>query len=356
MNPRTRVLKSMNHEQPDRVPLFYRDVPEVEAKLLKELELRNRDELLDYLEIDFRWVEPVYKGSEPKADTQTKKNIWGVEYHYKPFDENAGYWEVVENPLKNCHDLTCLADYNWPGLDWFDFSVLNDAACEYPDYMIMTAPGCASPGPLLILQELIGEERAWTEFLINPDFYFEIMKRIMGFIEPFVENMLAACGGKIDFARIGDDFGSQRGLLMSVDQWNKSLRPYYERLAQVIHKHDTFYYHHSCGAIRDIIPEMIDIGVDVIDPLQVTADNMEPAGLKRDFGHKIVFSGGVDEQQLLSKGTTQDVELAMCELLNIMAAKGGFFIGPTHNFQYDIPVENILTMYRMAKDWSLAIN
>jgi uroporphyrinogen decarboxylase len=150
---------------------------------------------------------------------------------------------------------------------------------------------------------------------------------------------------------IGDDFGTQRGLLFGVKQWSEFFRPSMRRLADIAHAHGAFYYQHSCGGIRELIPEMISVGVDVIDPVQVSARGMEPAALKTDFGSQIVFSGGVDEQELLRRGTPAMVREGVFDLLNKMAVHGGFFIGPTHNFQTDIPTENIAAMYAAAKEW-----
>ncbi len=112
MTPRQRVLTAMRHERPDRVPLFYRDVPEVRARLMAHFGCRTFDELLVCLDIDFRWVEPPYVGP-PLEDEATgrRRDIWGVEYRYVPFSERAGYWEPVERPLAGCDDPARLDDY-----------------------------------------------------------------------------------------------------------------------------------------------------------------------------------------------------------------------------------------------------
>jgi hypothetical protein len=102
MTPRQRVLTAMQHEEPDRVPLFYRDVPEVRERLLKDLQLKSFDDLLEYFEIDFRWVEPEYIGP-PLEDRETgiRRDIWGIEYKYVPFNETVGYWEAFNRPRRN---------------------------------------------------------------------------------------------------------------------------------------------------------------------------------------------------------------------------------------------------------------
>ena len=139
---------------------------------------------------------------------------------------------------------------------------------------------------------------------------------------------------------------------MSRDMWRTFLRDPLRQMADTARAHGAYYYQHSCGAIREMIPDFIDIGVDVLDPIQVKAQGMVPSELKAEFGDRLCFSGGVDEQELLPNGTPQEIRQAVFELLDDMAIGGGFFLGPTHNFQTDIPTENIVTMYAAAKEWA----
>lgn len=350
---RERVLTAMNHERPDRVPLFYRDVPEVEERLLRDLNMKSRDDLLEYLDIDFRWVGPEYVGPAlDDAATGLRRDIWGVEYKYVNFSETSGYWEVVGNPLAKCNDPAELDNYPWPKLEWFDFSTLAAQVAAYDDYAIMTNPSFSSPSILQSpIQTLLGDEKAFMDIVLNPELFEAMIKYILDFQLPFIDKMLGAAGGRIDFFRIGDDFGTQRNLLMSPEQWRTSIQPALKAMADVAKQHGAYYYHHSCGAIRKLIPDLIETGVDVLDPVQVKADGMVPAELKAEFGDKVCFSGGVDEQDLLPNGTPEQVKEGVLSLLDDMACDGGFFVGPTHNFQDDIPTENIVAMYDAAKAW-----
>ena len=347
MIPRDRVLTAVKHREPDRVPLFYRDVPEVQDRLLADLGLSSREELLRYLQIDFRWVEPRYVGPS-LGDEQSGRirDIWGVEYRFVSFSEAGGYWEAASNPLADCEDPAQLKDYPWPSLEWFDFSVLPEQIKKYENYAIMTAGGTASPSPLLVIQGLCGNEKAWTDMLLNPELFEALIRHILEFDVPFVEKMLAAAGDRIDFFRTGDDFGTQNSLLIGLDLYRRFLQPAIKAMSDVAKRHGAWHYHHSCGAIRQLIPDLIATGIDVLDPLQVKAVGMVPAELKAEFGRKICFSGGVDEQELLPRGTPEQVRQGVRSLLEEMAPGGGFFLGPTHNLQVDIPTENILAMYQ----------
>lgn len=354
MTSKERVLKSLNHQKPDRVPLFYRDVPEVEARIIKDLNLNSREELLSYLGIDFRWVGPDYIGPLLyNEETGIKRDIWSVEYKFTKYCEDAGYWEPIDHPLKDCTDPKELEDYPWPKLEWFDFDSIKAKIDKYQDHAIMTSPGFASPGLLQSpIQHLIGIERGMMEMIINKDFFNALVEKILEFQVQFIDKMLSAANGKIDFVRIGDDYGTQRSLIMSPVTWRECIQPALSSMVKVVKKHGAYYYHHSCGAIKDLIPDMIDTGLDVLDPIQVKSDGMIPSDLKTKFGNKICFCGGVDVQELLREGTPEQVSVGVNQLLDDMAYDGGFFIGPTHNFQTDISTENILAMYEAAKNWS----
>jgi len=354
MNPRERVLTALGRAEPDRVPVFYRDVSEVGARLIRELGLRDREDLLRFFEVDFRWIGPDYVGP-PLEDAQSgvKRDIWGVPHKYMSFSETAGYWEVESHPLENCDDPNDLDDYQWPSLDWFDFSTLKDQVAGYDDFAIMNAPDYSSPGILQCpIQKLVGDEKGLIDMAANPDFFDALVSRIQEFQLPFVDRMLSAAGGRIDFFRIGDDFGTQRALLISPEMWRRRIQPALRALVDVAICHGAHCYLHSCGAVGDLIPDFVDTGIEVLDPVQVKAAGMEPKSLKAQHGDKMCFSGGVDEQQLLSKGTPRQVREGVFQLLDDMARGGGFFVGPTHNLQDDIPTENIVAMYDAARNWS----
>lgn len=353
MTHRERVLSALGHREPDRIPLFYRDVPEVEQRLLRDLGLNDREELLRFFDVDFRWVSPEYVGP-PLFDESTgrKRDIWGFEYQYIRFSERAGYWEIATHPLADADDPAELDDYPWPRIDWFDFSTLADQVKQFDEYAIMTSPGFASPSILQTpIQHLLGMEKSLIDLAINPDFFRAMVEHVLNFLKPFVERMLKEAGDRIDFFHIGDDYGTQNGLMLSPRHWREAIQPAMRQLNEIVKEHKANLYLHSCGAVRELIPDLIETGVDVLDPVQVKAAGMKPDELKREYGNRICFCGGVDEQELLPRGTPTEVKTGVNRLLDAMAAGGGFFIGPTHNFQDDIPTANIVAMYEAAREW-----
>jgi len=353
MTHKDRVLRALSHQRTDRVPFMYRDVPEVRARLKKELGLANDDELFEFLDIDFRWIEPGYRGESLALPNGHKNDIWGVEWKYTRFNENAGYWNETAHPLAEITDPRALDDYPWPTTADWDFSDVENQCNKYSGYAIMTAPGVASPGIFQTpIQPLIGIERSFTEPYLNPDFFEKLVGKILGFQLGFIEKLFTAANGKIDFFRIGDDFGTQRGLLFDIETWESFFMPPFRQMAAIAKKYGAHYYQHSCGAVRELIPSFIKTGVEVLDPVQVMADGMGLQGLKAEFGDRITFSGGIDEQNLLPHGTPEQVREATRNTIGIMARNGGYFLGPTHNFQDDIPTENILAMYEAARNYT----
>ena len=350
MNHRERVLTAARHEEPDRVPLFYRDVPEVEERLLRDLGLADRDALLEHFDIDFRWIGPEYIGPPlDDPDGRTRRDIWGVTYRYVE-TETGGHWEHVDRPLEGVDDPAALDDHAWPTLDLFDFSVIREQVARYDDFALMTLGGPASPGIVLTMIDLMGIERAMMDMVANVPFFEALAERICAFDVALAERIFEEAGDRLDFYRMGDDFGTQRGLLFGVAQYRERVMPFLKRMAAPAKRHGARYYHHSCGAIRPLIPSLIETGVDVLDPLQVKAADMDPRALKAEFGGRLCFSGGVDEQELLPRGTPEDVRRGVRALCRVMAPGGGFFVGPTHNFQSDIPTANIVALYEAARE------
>jgi uroporphyrinogen decarboxylase len=353
LNSEERVRATVKREVPDRVPRMYRDVPEVRSRLMRDLDCRDEDELFERLEIDFRWVEPLYIGPE-LSDTVSgkRRSIFGVEYMYKR-NASGGYWEPINYPLAHVSDPGVLKDYPWPEADWFDFSVMEEQFARYAGFAVMTAPNCyCSPGVLTVIQDLFGMEKTLIDMYANPELWKETSKYIMEFNLAFLDRYFEQAKGRIHFFRIGEDYGTQRGLLFSREHYREFLAPLNKEMAELAKKNGAWYYQHSCGGIRDLIPDLLEIGVDVLDPLQVLATGMDPEGLKREFGERLCFSGGVDEQELLPHGSVEDVYEGVKKLLDVMAPGGGFIIGPTHNFQEDIPTENIKALYDAAGRWS----
>lgn len=351
MNHKERVLRALNRDEPDRVPFFYWDVPEFGEKMISHLGLKSRDELLEYFDVDFRWVEPMYIGPNLiDLKNKKKKDIWGVGYT-RIQQETFEYWEATDFPLAGVTEIKALDNYPWPTVDLFDFQSLDAQLEKYKEYAIMSAPGYSSPGLFRIIQRLLGRESFLDVMVYHPPFFKALAQRVTDFYEEFLVKTYEVAGNRIDFIRIADDFGSQDGLVISSDHWENILKPAFERFLEVPRKHGSKYYMHSCGSVRKLLPNFISLGAHVLDPIQTRATGMSPSGLKKDFGNMICFSGALDEELLLRQGTVEDVKKGVKELLDIMAPGGGFILGPSHKLKIETPVENVIAMYEAAKEW-----
>ena len=351
MTHRDRVMTALSHLPTDRVPFMYRDVPEVRSRLKRDLGLKSDEELFQYLDIDFRWVEPEYIGPALEMANGDRKDIWGVEWKYTRFSEKAGYWNEVAHPLIEIFDPQALDDFPWPCIKDWSFDSVEKMCDQHSGYAIMTAPGIASPGIFQYpVQNLIGVERSFTEPLMNPEFFQKLIDKIVSFHIAFINDFFKSAKGKIDFFRIGDDFGTQRGLQIDVGTWESFFQPAFRKMSETARKYGAHYYQHSCGAIRELIPSFLAAGVEVLDPLQVKAEGMNPAELKAEYGHLLTFSGGIDEQDLLPNGSPEMIREEVVGMIRKMGRDGGYFLGSTHNFQDDIPTENILAMYKAGKE------
>ena len=154
---------------------------------------------------------------------------------------------------------------------------------------------------------------------------------------------------------MADDYCSQQGPLFSPKVFQELVVPYLAKMVNMVHKHNKKFLLHVCGAVRPLLPMIIDAGVDMLEPVQIRAQGMDPEGLKRDFGKDICFYGGVDLQQILCKGTPRQVSDEVKRLIDILGPGGGYVLGPGHTYiQIDAPVENIMAMYETAGSYPTA--
>ena len=346
-----RVLATLNHQKTDRVPFFYWGVPEFSEKMMKHFNFSDIDEMLNFLDVDFRCVEPDYIGPALRIENEPQKtDIWGVKYKLAG-NGSLKYWDIDKCPLEGAREVSVLADYNWPTTDLFDFSSLEKKVKKYQNFALMTAPGYSSPGLLRIIQRLVGKENFNDIVMFHPKFFAVLVEKVSGFYMKFIDEFFKITGNRVDFIRIADSFGTQSGVSISAEMWEDICKPVIMNYYEIPKKLGVKFYMHSCGSIRKLIPEFITVGAHVIDPVETCAAGMTPDGLKKDFGDLISFCGGLDEELLLRKATTAKVKKGVNELLKIMAPNGGFILGPAQKLKVETPVENVVAMYEAAKEW-----
>jgi uroporphyrinogen decarboxylase len=151
---------------------------------------------------------------------------------------------------------------------------------------------------------------------------------------------------------MADDYCSHRAPLFSPATFKEFVVPYLEELVAITHKHNKKFLLHCCGAVRPLLPMIIDAGVDMLEPIQIRAKGMDPFHLKQDFGADLCFYGGIDLQQILCRGTPPQVADEVKRLIDLLGENGGYVLGPGHTYiQTDAPLENIMAMYETASEY-----
>jgi uroporphyrinogen decarboxylase len=208
---------------------------------------------------------------------------------------------------------------------------------------------CGDIAPFYYHLQLRGLEQSLMDPLDDPEFTRHLLQRLSDFYREHHVRMYETCEGLIDIGDVTDDYGSQTGLLMGKKTWDEFYRPHLKRFIDLWHGFGVKVFHHDDGAIRELLPDLVEMGIDVLNPVQAVCPGMEMEGLKRDFGHRLCFHGGMDNQRVLPFGTPEEVRREVRHAIDTLASDGtGYILAPCHNLQAVSPVENILAMYDEA--------
>ncbi|MDA3957522.1 uroporphyrinogen decarboxylase family protein, partial [Oceanispirochaeta sp.] len=308
MSSRERVIRALNHQEPDRVPFDFWGVPETWQKLFDFFSLEKKDDLLDLLGVDCRIVSPDYigPGMEVMEDGRFY-NVWGslrkiVTNEYSKYEEYAAF------PLAEASSVAQVEQWDkWPSSDYWDW-----------DSIGKTVEQANKQEPRHIRYDIGGIfETAWgvyglDNFLIALYEKPEIVCAIMdGYTEIFIENfrrLMSRSESLIDMVYTYDDVATQDGLLMSPDMWRQYILPFHQRLNKVIKEYDVKLIYHSCGSVIPLIEAFRDeMHIDVLNPLQPAAKDMDMVYIKKMYGDSLAFHGGGDLQRTLPFGTVDEV-------------------------------------------------
>ena len=341
MNSRERVLAAINHQETDRVPADIWAEGEVWARLIEDLRVPGPDDVRELLNVDIRYISPVYPPDVERDGI--RQNMWGERWARAntPWGEN---WEHIDGALAGVSSLAEIEAFPWPTCDDVDYSGLAEQCDRYDGYAIAYGNADIFERPALVR----GFENMLCDTALNPD-WVEYLTGIFldFFVEEFIRTM-EATGGRIDIYYALTDLGTQSGLLQSMDTFRRFIAPSIRALADLVHRHGVKFMFHSCGAVREAIPELIELGVDILNPIQPAAVGMDPEGLKRDFGNDLCFHGGVDIQYLLPLESAAAVRREVQRRVGILGDGGGYILAPSHNLQQDISTENVLAMYDLS--------
>ena len=263
------------------------------------------------------------------------------------------YREVASSPLASAATVEAVQTYShWPSADWFDYSLI-EAQCEevrrqgkVAVFMGDRLNRIAQLKPAMYLR---GVEQILVDLLSSPDIARAIFSHIRRFYREYERRVLEAAGGKLDILLTGDDFGSQRGPLISPQMWKEFLGDGFAEYVGTAKTYGVRTMHHTCGSVRPIVPLMVERGLDVLQSLQPEASGMDPRELKADFGDRLGFHGGISIQRTLPLGTPEDVRREVADRIAALAPGGGYILCTAHNIQADTPVENVEALLRAYK-------
>jgi uroporphyrinogen decarboxylase len=374
MTPKERWLAVLHREKPDRVPMDYWSTPEASARLIRHLGLSRKQEktlvkelslpahdntlkpstafaalreALMRLHVDFLiTVDPRYVGPRLSKDT----DVFGCKYRAIQYGTGE-YSEVTNHPLAAFQSVEEIEEhYHWPNPDWWDYSDLPWQIQGWDNYAIR---GGGSE-PFLIYKYLRGDEQAMMDLALNPEIVEYCLSKLFELAYQNTLRIYEAIPGKVNVTYVAEDMGGQDNLMFSKTHIRRFLLPGMKRVIDLAHQAGAIVFHHNDGNCRPILPDMIGLGIDVLNPIQWRSKGMEREGLKRDFGNQIVFHGGVDNQYTLPFGSTTEVRQEVADNLSILGEGGGYILAPCHNIQPVSPPENVVAMYQAGYEmgWS----
>ncbi len=373
MSHRMRLQAALDHCEPDRVPLDFgtggntSPVPEVYEKLCPLFRVEYRldpvphmmrlakvdERILRELDIDTRpiYMHPIQKGMRPCSEPGYFFDEWGVKW--KEFDSGGViYREVAESPLENATIADLDAYPWWP--DPYDperYRGLSEYARQMysqSDYALIGCPAFNSVWERAYL--LCGFARMLEGLAVDLDFAHAIFRKITDIILASLKQYLEQVGPYIQVVKIGDDLGGQDNCLISPLTYRQTIKPYHQEIFSFIKKNSPARaFLHTCGSVYKLLPELIDAGVDILNPVQVSAKGMDTARLKAEFGDRLVFWGAIDTQHVLPHGSVEEVQIEVQRRIADLAPGGGYVVAPVHNVQADVPAENVIAMYQTAR-------
>lgn len=345
MNARERMLAAIQHQPVDRVPTDIWATREVWDKL--RAHFGEGVDIMAALHIDgMAGVGAEYIGPPPPSCPEGESvDYWGIRRKTVAY-ETGTYDEQMVNPLAAATSIDDLDNYPWPRADWFDYSKMREQAQERRQDRVLA---CGYMAPFYFHNLLRGLEQSLIDPLESPAFTHELLRRISDFFHDHHRRMFEACEGLIDVAQVTDDLGSQAGPLIGLDLYREFYGPHHKRFIDLCHEFGIKVFHHDDGSCRTFLPDLVAMGIDILNPIQWRCPGMDMAELKSEFGSRICFHGAIDNQQTLPFGTPEEVRAEVRRCIDTLAGDGtGYILAPCHNIQAVSPVENILAMYDEA--------
>ena len=378
-----RVKRTLEHKESDRIPFDlggsvltgmsihsynrlrqYLGLPEKTIDIVDMTQQLARidDDIIDLLGIDVRCVDPnpsdkstLIKPVSIDGAYNRMTDEWGIEWKM-PVD-GGHYYDMTGQPLAQADSSAALDAFQWPDpRDPARFETMKQRADqavfgEKRAYIL----GRQYAGILETSLWMNGFEKFYCDMLVEEDYAHAMMAKITELKMQYWEKALETVGDNVLIVSEADDLASQNSLLISEDLYKKMVHPYHKQLYDFIKrkaKSKVYIFYHTCGAVKPLIPYLIEEGVDILNPVQVSATGMDTKILKKEFGKDITFwGGGVDTQHILPYGTVQQVREEVKRRIEDLAPNGGFVFSAVHNIQSDVTPENFMAMWQALQDF-----
>ena len=349
MNNKERGLAPFKGQSMDRFPMWYGADSEFTINLIKAVGAKNEeDALYNIVDIDYKTIRPKYIGAPLRSyEDGSVDTIWGV--------KRKGYYYgmSVSHPMSKFDSIKQVEKYSFPNPNDYDVSISLEQQEWAKNHCLIGATWAPFFHDSI---ELVGMEKFFMDMYINPSFAQAVIEKCFEFYFQLDRLMFEKHGDIIDMYFIGNDFGSQRQLLMPPDMWRQFYKPYLKKLIEQAKSYGCVTATHSCGSIRSIIPDLLKIGVDAINPIQINADNMDPEELISEFGADTVFFGGIDENNILLNCSPEKVRAETRRIIDVLGKHGKYIVAASHDYLLpEVPAQNVAAMYDEAKKYGIGL-
>jgi uroporphyrinogen decarboxylase len=393
ISSRERVNRALEHMIPDRTPVDFLAVPDIWEKLVNQEERSslNQDDLpffdpawervLQSFEIDCRiisydqfcdppdavlspgskiaWFSSLARSTPNRMWRQVTPDnrildIWGRIFQIVE-NPDGNYEGLASFPLEDSQTLSDLKDFTLPDPDWWNFSQLPELLAQLDQkhqYHIRYRIGSVFE----VAWQLYGLEKFLLDLAIDPQLPVYLMEKLTDIYVEKTRRVLTIGGDRIDMVYFYDDVATQNALMISKQMWVKFIRPHHAKIIEVAKSFNKKIMYHCDGALYPLIPDLIDLGIDVLNPIQADAKEMDPEKLKREFGDRLCFHGGIDIVQTLPKGSPEDVQREIKTRIKQLGSNGGYVMASSHHIQAETPIENVRAMYELSIRYEEASN
>lgn len=355
MTPKERFVRTINHQIPDRVPLGFAGANLVIDKKLREhfhLKQEDNDGLFEALGVDTRIIDSPYKGQNLFGEVPgcNVHPLWGWQMKWTE-NESGGYWDFAGFPLKDA-TMEDVEAWPFPDPDDFEYDDLIRQCEKYKDYCIIYG----NPAFAEIMNgagQLFTMENIYMNLATDHEPTLEFIDRRSNTMYKIFERVLDVVDDRIDLIWTGEDLGTQRAPMISLDLFRKHIRPKHQRFIDLAKQYNIPVMIHSCGSSSWAFNDLIEMGITVVDTLQPEARDMSPAYLKENFGDKLCFHGCISTAGPLAYGTVDEITENVKQTLEVMMPGGGYIMAPTHMIQDNTPVENVVAAYDAVKNYGV---